>query len=345
MIRRLLITFILVVVLGLFAFYGVSYFTKEEESLKEIPIATGPETSELLSPETSEPSTSSESMPTETAEEIIEPSTPGEKPSETSGTSTTAAISPGTRQATSTQGTEVASEEPSEKPEVVSPAKTETPAGTGPSSEVSTAESTRKIAPVPPSPSVRSAEPKPTEQTTTLRKPELPVSEPGSSSVAKDKQESTGDTYVVKITNPIFEKQISSIRRFLDQMNIPIVVTPSTEKINLNVVAVGYFRTENEARSVAPYIARNINISDYMVTKASNGIYYTVQLGAYYNKSEADRLVARLSQQRFPVRLETKKVPVKVYYVKTRALSSRQQANRIQNRLRDLDLSTEVVKS
>jgi len=346
MIRRLFVTFILVLVLGFLAFYGVSYFTKEEEPLQEIPFSTSPDASKSSS------SSSPESAPSQSGETTAKAPTAGEKAPESSSPSVTAgnrtSIPVPSKGPETTPGAS-----PEKSPENIREAKSltdkETLGTTPPESSKPTVEITRETPTTTAPPVAKSSEPGRKERTqetssTTRKRSEISTSE-SESSVAESRRAPTGDEYIVRVKNPIFENQLPTIRKSLEQMNIPVVVTSTRENVNLNVVSIGYFRTRSDAESVAQLIAQNAGLSDYMITQVPNGTYYTIQAGAYYNKSEADRLVERLSRQRFPVRLESKRVPVKVYYVKTRQIQSRQQALRVQDRLRELDLSTEIVRS
>ncbi|HWP47847.1 MAG TPA: SPOR domain-containing protein [Candidatus Limnocylindrales bacterium] len=308
MIRRLLITFVLVLVLGFLAFYGVSYFTKEEP-LNEIPFSSpshpdASKSSSSLPPESTSPATLEANKSTEVGR-----STTAEKPSESSGSSTSAtsrSVTPPRSTETTSSGVSGMSSEGTKettKPSV----ERETPSTTG-SGHV--AESSKHSAESTPGTSstssfAKASESGKKEKTESGRKERA---EESTSSGRKDRTQETttgsrkrSETYVSEEESPsIYRKRTSS----------GSMTSSSREMLRLNVVAIGYFRTEEEARSVAPYIARNAGLSDYMVTKARDRDYYTIQVGAYVNKEEADRLVERLSQQRFPVRLESKVVPL-----------------------------------
>ncbi len=308
MIRRLLITFVLVLVLGFLAFYGVSYFTKEEP-LNEIPFSSPShldtsKSSSSLPIESTSPTTLEANKSTEAGK-----STTAEKPSESSGSSTSTT----SRSVTPSRGTETASSgvsgvssegtKETTKPSVERETPSTTESGHVAESSKHPAESTPGISST--SSFAKASESGKKERTESGRKERR---EESTSSGRKDRTQETttgsrkrSETYVSEEESPsVYRKRTSS----------GSMTSSSREMLRLNVVAIGYFRTEEEARLVAPYIARNAGLSDYMITKARDKDYYTIQVGAYVNKEEADRLVERLSQQRFPVRLESKVVPL-----------------------------------
>lgn len=308
MIRRLLITFILVLVLGLLAFYGVSYFTKEEP-LNEIPFSSSShlDTSKSSSSLPSE-STSSTPLEVNKSTEAGKSNVTAEKPSEPSSSSTGAlsrsVTPPRSTETTSSGVSGMSSESPKEttKPSV----ERETPGTTG-SSHL--AESSKHPAESTPGTSSAPSFAKASEsgRKDRMESGRKERTEESSSSGRKDRTQETTTGSRKRSETSVSENESPSVYR---KRTGGSMTSSSREMLRLNVVSIGYFRTEEEARSVAPYLARNAGLSDYMITKAIDKDYYTIQVGAYVNKEEADRLVDRLSQQRFPVRLESKVVPL-----------------------------------
>jgi cytoskeletal protein RodZ len=329
MLRRLLITFVLVLVLGLVAFFGVQYFTTQEgeETLPNIPFPSTSDDSKI--------ETSSESTSSTTGSDATKSPSLTEKPTESSGplsklippfksTETT----PGVSSETSSEGrkeTEVSTEKETSgtsgsihlsggKETKPLPDKTET---SGPSGTSHPSDDTRRLSDSttrtsttsPSSGSIARLEPESKERPGSGKK-----ERPESSWKERDEESPSGTSTaaVPKKPGSSYSESESSSSDYKRPSGGG--GTYSKQNVHLNVVSIGFFRTENEAKSVAPYIVQNAGLSDYMVTKAQDGVYYTIQVGAYANKDEADRLVERLSQQRFPVRLESKKVPVSVLH-------------------------------
>jgi len=180
-------------------------------------------------------------------------------------------------------------------------------------------------------------------ETTATPKPITPAVTPTPSSTPASAPAPAPGNYSVRTIEPVFAPQLATVRAAMNSLGVHLQEQKAEQQqLQAYRIAVGYFRTKEEAESWAQYNFRPRGISYYVYPVQG---MFSIQIGVYAQQQNVDAAMREFYRKyqggRLPIRTEMATIAKQAYHLSLNRIT-KSLADKVWDKLTSLGIQAEI---